>query len=71
MTSGPESHRDRKGEITIEEAKLPREEMTEGPKRVNLSGPSQRLKAPSTQLSNLNTDFACPSLQCLLPQGQA
>lgn len=41
MTSGPESHRDRKWEVTIEEAKLPREEMTEGPKRVNLGRPSQ------------------------------
>lgn len=32
MTSGPESHRDWKWEITIEEAKLPREKMT-GPKK--------------------------------------
>lgn len=46
VTSGPESHRDRKWEITIEVAKLPREEMTEGPKRVNLGRPSQIAVGP-------------------------
>lgn len=53
MTNGPESHRDRKWEITIEEAKLPREEMTEGPKRVNLGRPSQIAVGPLQRTARL------------------